>query len=265
MTPSPDEPQPAHGARRGGAPLPAQPSDHPLARAIDLGTSALFLLVAAGALDVLLLARAWGGWRPVLAHRPAVAMLVAWAIAGLAGAFAHPRSEPRPVRRGRESPWVVPALTVLPFVGLFVSAWSERHGLLLVPGGAGLAWFGVVAAAAGASLRALAVAQLGRHFSPHVLVQEDHALHHWGVYRRIRHPSYLGALLNVAGAALVFRSTLGLAVALVMWVPVQARVRVEERLLAEHFGTDYDDYRRRTGSLLPRLGRRPGHFPGRGR
>lgn len=233
-------------------PAPAEPPRHPLARAIELGTSALFLAVAAGALDILLLAAALGGFRPLLAHRPALTMLVVWGVAGLYGATAHPRTAPRPLRRAAEPSWVVAGLAALPFATLFLSAWSERHAFAPIPGGAALAWCGVALASLGAGLRTAAVVQLGRHFTPCVLVEEQHVLNQSGVYRRQRHPGYLGALLGGVGAALVFRSGPGLALALAMLIPLRVRIRGEERLLAEHFGADYEEYRRRTSGLWPR-------------
>jgi protein-S-isoprenylcysteine O-methyltransferase Ste14 len=217
-----------------------------------------FLAIAIGTADVLLLLLALGGWRPLLAHRPALVMLALWAAAGLAGVAAHPRGEPRPLRRGHEPRWVIVALSVLPFATLFAAAWSVRHGLAVLPGGSVLAWLGVALAGGGGALRAASVVQLRRHFMPSVLVHEGHVLAVRGLYARLRHPAYLGALMSAAGAGLAFRSALALGLALFLLLPLRIRIRREERLLAEHFGAGYEDYRGRTGGLWPRLRVRPG-------
>ena len=74
-----------------------------------------------------------------------------------------------------------------------------------------------------------------------------------GLYARIRHPSYLGLLVASLGWALVFRSAVGLLLTAALLVPLVARIRDEERLLAAEFGAEYAAYRRRTWRLVPGL------------
>jgi protein-S-isoprenylcysteine O-methyltransferase Ste14 len=57
-----------------------------------------------------------------------------------------------------------------------------------------------------------------------VAVQPAHRLKTDGVYRFVRHPSYLGALLAMAGWTLVFRSGPGLLLALLMIPFVLVRI-----------------------------------------
>jgi protein-S-isoprenylcysteine O-methyltransferase Ste14 len=94
---------------------------------------------------------------------------------------------------------------------------------------------------------------LGRRFSGLVAIQEGHELLTKGLYRVIRHPSYLGLLLLVCGWALVFRSAIGLLVSLLLVPILVARMNSEEALLESEFGEPYRDYRRRTWRLLPYL------------
>ena len=73
------------------------------------------------------------------------------------------------------------------------------------------------------------------------------------LYRIIRHPSYLGALLGGSGWVLVFRSGIGLLL-IALLVPVLiGTIRAEEAQLLSEFGENYADYRRRTWRLLPFL------------
>ena len=67
----------------------------------------------------------------------------------------------------------------------------------------------------------------------------------------IRHPSYLGLLVNALGWALAFRSGLGVLLTAFTIPPLIARIRAEERLLSAQFGDAYDAYRSRTSRLLP--------------
>ena len=92
---------------------------------------------------------------------------------------------------------------------------------------------------------------LGWRFSGLVAIQPDHRLVTRGLYGVIRHPSYLGLIVNVLGWALAFRSGTGVVIAALMLLVLIGRVQAEERLLAETFGAEYDAYRARTWRLVP--------------
>jgi protein-S-isoprenylcysteine O-methyltransferase Ste14 len=74
-----------------------------------------------------------------------------------------------------------------------------------------------------------------------------------GVYGVIRHPSYLGLLVNAVGWALAFRSGVGVLLTALIIPPLLARIGAEERLLRTQFGGEYDAYRSRTSRLIPGL------------
>jgi protein-S-isoprenylcysteine O-methyltransferase Ste14 len=92
---------------------------------------------------------------------------------------------------------------------------------------------------------------LGHRFSGLVAIQPGHQLVTSGVYRVIRHPSYLGLLVNALGWALSFRSAVGVLLAALMLPPLLARIHAEERMLQAQFGREYDAYCSRTSRLLP--------------
>jgi protein-S-isoprenylcysteine O-methyltransferase Ste14 len=96
-----------------------------------------------------------------------------------------------------------------------------------------------------------AVFTLGRRFTGLVAIQEGHRLQTGGLYRHIRHPSYSGLLLYVAGYVLVFRCWLGLLLVAAILAVLRARMNAEEALLASEFGEEYVSYRRRTWRLVP--------------
>jgi protein-S-isoprenylcysteine O-methyltransferase Ste14 len=70
-------------------------------------------------------------------------------------------------------------------------------------------WLGVALFTAGGALRIWPVFVLGHRFSGLVAIQPQHSLVTSGVYGVIRHPSYLGLLVNTLGWALAFRSAVG--------------------------------------------------------
>lgn len=120
-------------------------------------------------------------------------------------------------------------------------------------GGWPVAWGGLALFLAGTFLRVGAVRVMGPRHSVWVAVQQEHELLTTGLYRWIRHPSYLGALLAVFGWALAFRSGIGLLLAGLMVPPILSRIRAEESLLIDEFGDEYRRYQRRTRRLLPIL------------
>ena len=67
----------------------------------------------------------------------------------------------------------------------------------------------------------------------------------------IRHPSYLGLLVNSFGWALAFRSGVGVLLTVILIPLLLARIRSEEALLLSQFGNEYGEYRRRTSRLIP--------------
>jgi protein-S-isoprenylcysteine O-methyltransferase Ste14 len=94
---------------------------------------------------------------------------------------------------------------------------------------------------------------LGHRFSGLVAIQPGHKLVTSGVYGIIRHPSYLGLLVESLGWALAFRSGIGVLLTALTLLLFLARIRAEESLLRSEFGHDYDAYRGRTWRLIPRV------------
>jgi protein-S-isoprenylcysteine O-methyltransferase Ste14 len=74
--------------------------------------------------------------------------------------------------------------------------------------------------------------------------QESTALVTGGPFARSRHPMYLGMVLALVGVAMLLGSgTPFLLVPLFGWVAHRAYIRVEERMLAERFGTAWQTYK----------------------
>jgi protein-S-isoprenylcysteine O-methyltransferase Ste14 len=91
----------------------------------------------------------------------------------------------------------------------------------------------------------------GDRFSGLVAIQPGHTLVTGGIYGIIRHPSYLGLLLNSLGWGLAFRSGVGVLLTALLVPPLLARIYAEERLLRAQFGEEYEGYRARTWRLVP--------------
>lgn len=74
-----------------------------------------------------------------------------------------------------------------------------------------------------------------------------------GPYKYLRHPVYAGYVLHYIGIYLIYPSLI-LAASVVLWFAMTAiRMRFEEGVLSRAF-PEYEEYKRRTGALLPRAG-----------
>jgi len=128
-----------------------------------------------------------------------------------------------------------------------------RRGRLLWPGG--LVWpvvAGIVLIAAGIALRAWSIATLGRFFQYWIKVQPGHRVVTGGPYRYVRHPSYTGIALVLAGIALASGDVWSLvAVAVLGGVGLAVRIRAEERQLTQALGAEYEHFAADRKRLVP--------------
>ena len=104
----------------------------------------------------------------------------------------------------------------------------------------------------GVTLRWWAIRALGKQFTRNLQVGADHELVVAGPYRYIRHPSYTGAILTLAGVGLGLANALSLTICLALpTIGYIRRIPHEEALLEGEFGKSYSEYAHRTRRLLP--------------
>ena len=212
--------------------------------------SALFIIVATVAyLGLAILG--WGGFAAFFSHPALIVLTVAlFALSGIA-LFSKGNLSPGE-REDRANRWVIVAFGLVGVLAAYLPAYTDRKGFWTLDGDV-IRWLGVVLFAAGGALRIWPVLVLGHRFSGLVAIQPGHTLVTSGVYGIIRHPSYLGLLVNALGWALAFRSGVGVLLTALLIPPLLARIHAEERLLRTQFGSEYDAYCSRTSRLLPGL------------
>jgi protein-S-isoprenylcysteine O-methyltransferase Ste14 len=128
--------------------------------------------------------------------------------------------------------------------GRFPFDMPGRHRVLL-PLAIALIAFGLV-------IRATAIFTLGRAFSANVAVRASQTLQRTGLYRFVRHPSYLGLEIIILAAGLHSRTWVCLAVEFIPpTLALLYRIHVEEIALRQAFGAGYDEYSRTTKRLIP--------------
>jgi len=128
-----------------------------------------------------------------------------------------------------------------------------RRGRLPWPGG--LAWpvvAGLALMTAGIGLRVWSIVTLGRFFQYQIKVQPGHHVVTSGPYRFVRHPSYTGIAMVLAGIALASDDVWGLlAVAVLGGAGLAVRIRAEERQLTQALGAEYERFAAGRKRLVP--------------
>ena len=115
-----------------------------------------------------------------------------------------------------------------------------------------LSILGISLIAVGIVIKTMAIATLKNYFTTNVALLPGHKLIKTGLYRYVRHPAYAGSIISFLGLGLGFSNWITL---LIIFFPVTLsflhRIKIEERVLMEKFGQEYEEYRKSTKALLP--------------
>ena len=110
---------------------------------------------------------------------------------------------------------------------------------------------GLAAAVASFALRRRAIRELGKMWSLHVEIREQHQLIVTGPYRWVRHPAYTSMILELAALGLLLQSRYTSLAVTCLFVPTLiARIRIEEAALSKQLA-GYEQYQRATPALIP--------------
>lgn len=111
---------------------------------------------------------------------------------------------------------------------------------------------GLVCAAVSFKLRWAAIAALGRFWSLHVEIRENHEFVQSGPFRFMRHPTYFSMVLELAAFGLICSAWWMLLIIPLFYIPaLLLRLRLEEPALVEKFGDTYREYQNRVPMLIP--------------
>lgn len=125
-----------------------------------------------------------------------------------------------------------------------------------IPTPTAIQYCGSVIAASGLLLLQSVHAHLGKNFSPHLEISEEQTLIQSGPYKFIRHPMYTSGFLYLSGAGTIASNWVVLVLPVIAFsVLVLLRVGDEEKMLAQKFGSNWEEYRRKTGRFFFRLNR----------
>ena len=100
-------------------------------------------------------------------------------------------------------------------------------------------------------LRRRAIRELGKMWSLHVEIREQHQLVMSGPYRWVRHPAYTSMVLELASFSLLLQSWYTSTLVACLFIPtLLLRIKIEETALREQVA-GYSEYQRSTPALLP--------------
>lgn len=95
-------------------------------------------------------------------------------------------------------------------------------------------------------------ADLGKNWSVTLEIREEHSIVDGGVYRYIRHPMYASIYLMTLGQMLLISNWIAGPASFVAFTLMFAfRLKREEQMMLDRFGTKYEEYRRQTKRLIP--------------
>ncbi|MEO6849731.1 MAG: isoprenylcysteine carboxylmethyltransferase family protein [Mucilaginibacter sp.] len=113
---------------------------------------------------------------------------------------------------------------------------------------------GLVILAIGFIIRWTAIIQLGKRFTVDVSISNAHTLKTSGLYKIVRHPSYLGLMLIFFGIALFLGNLLSFIIIVVpTFLALNYRIKIEEKALTDEFGEQYIAYKRKVARIIPGL------------
>jgi protein-S-isoprenylcysteine O-methyltransferase len=105
---------------------------------------------------------------------------------------------------------------------------------------------GMACVALGVGWRWYAILTLGRYFTAEVIIQERQTVVSSGPYHYVRHPSYTGVLVIVAGLGLLIGNWVSVLVIVAgLFFPLLYRMSIEEHAMSEAL-EEYAQYMRRT-------------------
>ena len=145
------------------------------------------------------------------------------------------------------------ALVLVSWIVVFsVPIVLSKMGTALLPDW--MYYIGIAVMLAGIAFRQYAIAVLGRYFSGVLGVQKEQKVVESGPYRLIRHPSYTGVLIFLAGMGLALQSWAAVLVNIAIFaVAYGYRMFVEEKVLISELGNNYVEYMKRTKRVIPYL------------
>lgn len=186
---------------------------------------------------------------------PLSVVALCWFIFAIAFIF---RKKPTKAAEQKRDPKAM-AGVILEATG-FAIVWMSRREtayLLPLPGVTFDIFIGIiicVLAMASVWMMTAAIRTLGKQWAVAARVVEGHQLITTGPYARVRNPIYSGMFGMLIATGLAWSTWYGIIIAGALFCGgTMIRVKIEEKLLRETFGAEFEAYTKRVPSLIPIL------------
>jgi protein-S-isoprenylcysteine O-methyltransferase Ste14 len=136
-------------------------------------------------------------------------------------------------------------------ITMVLGPFSDHRGQMVLGDGAALRWVGLILFVIGMGTLLWTSELRNRELYQQNLTLYDPILLTVGPFRKLRYPDYLGQIIYMLGAALVFRSWIGLGSFLLVILFIMALIREEEKLARAKFGARWLDYSHTSWKLIP--------------
>lgn len=141
--------------------------------------------------------------------------------------------------------WITIPLSLT--IGLFTANYQKWNTL-----NHSIAIFGFSVFAIGIIIRWISIIQLKNEFTVNVSITKNHNLKTDGIYKKIRHPSYLGLLLICFGLSTAMNSVISFfVISIPIYIAIIYRIKIEESILIKEFGDLYKQYILNSKKLFP--------------
>lgn len=111
---------------------------------------------------------------------------------------------------------------------------------------------GMILYSLGLIFRWTTIFQLKKAFTVDVAITQNHELKTDGLYKIVRHPSYLGLIMIISGLSVGMNTLFSfLVITIPVFLAIAYRIHVEEAVLMVAFGERYREYMKVTSKIIP--------------
>ncbi|NOX66807.1 MAG: isoprenylcysteine carboxylmethyltransferase family protein [Chlorobi bacterium] len=141
---------------------------------------------------------------------------------------------------------------VIIFVSIFTAVFVTNKYYVPLLKNSNIEYFGLLLIYTGIIFRLLIIRSLGHFFTVDVTIKQNHKIKKDGFYKHLRHPSYSASLLSFIGFGITLNNLISLTLVFILILTAFIiRIKIEERILIEHFGSEYLDYKNNTKGIIP--------------
>lgn len=140
------------------------------------------------------------------------------------------------------------------FISLVLGIYVSSSSIGKIAFGEYFSFLGLILIILGLVIRWVAIITLREYFTVDVIVVKNQKIINKGIYKIIRHPSYLGSIISFLGLGITLSNIFAL---IIINVPIILvfihRIKIEEEALIQNIGQEYIEYSKATKKLLPKI------------